>query len=56
MANMPVSKESFGEPVKSPSLKKGSITTFGHLADDKVMPTRGNGETSTNQKTGWPAK
>lgn len=50
--NLPVSKESFGEPVKSPGLKKGSIKLFGHLANDAVVPDRG---LSVNQKTGYPS-
>lgn len=50
-SNKRLSEENFGTDSPSPSLSKGTITTFGHLANDKVIPSRG---TSVNVKTGYP--
>lgn len=51
--NKPVSEETFGESVPSPSLKRGSVSLFGYMANDRVIPERG---VSVNVKTGYPVK
>jgi hypothetical protein len=54
MAKQSVIEESYGTPVKSPGLAKGSITTFGHtVREGQALPSRG---VSVNQKTGYPVK